>query len=227
MGNTKEIIYHGSNKIIEKPIFGAGSLHNDYGRGFYCTRSLELAKEWACQDGENGYANKYEIDLKGLKVIDLNAEPYNILNWLAVLTRNRTYWQNSSISAQAKKYLQDEFYVDLSGIDVAIGYRADDSYFSFAQDFVSGAISLQKLKRAMYLGELGQQIVLLSPKAFEEIKFLGSEEAPANLYYEKKMERDSKARHGYREGKMEVDVNELYMIDIMREGIKNGDPRLQ
>ena len=86
----KEIVYHGSDHIIEKPEYGLGVSTNDYGRGFYCTKSLELAKEWACGKGTNGYANKYELDLDGLKMINLNQEPYNILNWLAVLTKHRT-----------------------------------------------------------------------------------------------------------------------------------------
>ena len=42
------ILYHGSEYLIENPQFGKGSLHNDYGRGFYCTENIELAKEWAC-----------------------------------------------------------------------------------------------------------------------------------------------------------------------------------
>lgn len=28
-------IYHGSENIIKKPVYGAGKLYNDYGRGFY------------------------------------------------------------------------------------------------------------------------------------------------------------------------------------------------
>ena len=41
------ILYHGSTKVIEKPIMGLGNPKNDYGLGFYCTENLELAKEWA------------------------------------------------------------------------------------------------------------------------------------------------------------------------------------
>ena len=48
-------IYHGSVKIVEKPVFGAGKAYNDYGRGFYCTEHVELAKEWACSSGVDGY----------------------------------------------------------------------------------------------------------------------------------------------------------------------------
>ena len=39
----KKILYHGSEFLIEKPEFGKGARHNDYGRGFYCTENIELA----------------------------------------------------------------------------------------------------------------------------------------------------------------------------------------
>ena len=39
-------LYHGSSDIIEKPVYGYGKPYNDYGLGFYCTDSLEMAKEW-------------------------------------------------------------------------------------------------------------------------------------------------------------------------------------
>lgn len=65
-------IFHGSKKIIEKPQFGVGKIHNDYGRGFYCTESLEIAKEWACDYLEDGFANAYELDCEELKILNLN-----------------------------------------------------------------------------------------------------------------------------------------------------------
>ena len=40
-------LYHGSSFIIERPEFGKGNPFNDYGLGFYCTETLELAKEWS------------------------------------------------------------------------------------------------------------------------------------------------------------------------------------
>jgi len=223
------ILYHGSEYEIKVPEYDRGSVHNDYGRGFYCTESLELAKEWACGNQRSGHANQYEFRMDGLNTLYLNGPEYSILNWLAVLAKHRTYWQNNSISAEAKNYLQKYFNIDLTPYDLIIGYRADDSYFSFAQDFVSGAISLKKLKEAMYLGKLGEQIVLKSPEAFSRIRFLKSEAAEAEIYYEKKLQRDLNARREYRRAKSESgdSIQELYMLDIMREGIKHGDPRLQ
>ena len=185
-------LYRGSENIIEKPVYGKGARYNDYGKGFYCTENIELAKEWACAKQKNGYANIYDLDLSELNVLNLNSASYNILNWLAILADNRTYWQNGSIAEPAKNYIKENFLPDISTYDVIIGYRADDSYFSFAQDFVSGVISLQKLAQAMRLGKLGEQIVLKSQKAFAQIQFAGYENADAEEYYIKRMNENVK-----------------------------------
>lgn len=222
------ILYHGSEKIIEKPIFGKGNLRNDYGRGFYCTESEELAKEWACSNNKNGFANKYKISLEELNVLYLNSEKYNVLHWLAILTKNRTYWENSTVSEAAKKYLAQNFMIDTSGYDVIIGYRADDSYFSFARDFVSGAISYRQLSAAMRLGKLGEQVVLISEKAFQSIRYISNTPADALIYYARKKERDRQARKEYRQTKnIEQIENELFIIDIIREGMTQNDLRLR
>lgn len=223
----EKILYHGSEYVIEKPEFGKGAKTNDYGRGFYCTEEAELAKEWACAKGTNGYANKYKLDLSEMRVLNLNDRAYSVLNWLAILADNRTYWQRGSIAEEAKAYLKEHFLIDLTGYDIIIGYRADDSYFSFAQDFVMGAISLQKLSEAMQLGKLGEQIVLKSKKAFSKIQYLGSEGVEAEEYYNKKKLRDREARREYRRTKSSSMIQELYMIDIMREGMTHGDTRLR
>lgn len=222
------LIYHGSDHIIEIPEYYGSKRTNDYGYGFYTTENPELAKEWACADNHNGYANAYVFDLDGLRTLNLNSPDYNILNWLAILTEYRSYWQKGSIAEEAKDYLRQNFFIDPSGFDVIIGYRADDSYFTFAQDFIAGTISLSKLSEAMHLGKLGEQIVLKSEEAFAHIQFAGAEPAAASIYYEKKSMRDKEARRAYRNTKRSPDgINELFMIDIMREGIQNGDPRLR
>ncbi len=222
------IVYHGSEKRIETPKYNGSKRTNDYGYGFYTTENIELAKEWACANGYDGFANSYNLDLEGLSVLNLNAPEYNILNWLAILTRYRTYWQKNSIAEEAKNYLQENFFIDPEQYDVIIGYRADDSYFSFAQDFISGTISLSKLSEAMRLGKLGEQIVLKSKASFSHIRFISAEPAASDTYYEKKNARDAEARSAYRETRVASDsINNLFMLDIMREGIKNGDPRLR
>ena len=91
------IVYHGSPKIVETPTYGIGATDNDYGQGFYCTESIELAKEWACPTVTNGFSIKYELYLEGLKLLNLNAEGYTILNWIAILLKHRTFKLRSPI----------------------------------------------------------------------------------------------------------------------------------
>ena len=110
------------------------------------------------------------------------------------------------------------FLPDISEYDVIIGYRADDSYFAFAQDFVAGVISLQKLSEAMRLGKLGEQIVLKSQKALERIAFAGYETVAMEDYYKKKMERDREARRAYRRGKIQSPIKGTYRPAEFRSG---------
>ena len=224
----KTIIYHGSQNIIEKPIFGYGKSYNDYGLGFYCTESLDLAKEWAVNSEQSGYANIYEFDMEGLTVLYLNEKPYCILHWLALLLNNRKFETSIPLARSAKEYLLNVFLPDILKYDVIIGYRADDSYFSYAQDFISGAISYSQLNAAMHLGELGEQIVLKSEKAFDRLKFLGCEYADKEEWYVKKAARDAQAREKYLSSERSAfQKGELYVTRILEEEMKSDDTRLR
>ncbi len=221
------LIYHGSENVITKPVFGAGNPKNDYGRGFYCTDDIELSKEWACKRDSDGFCNCYELDIDGLKICNLN-DDYNLLNWLALLTKYRGYWQKSSIAEEAKNYLQENYLVDISEFDVIIGYRADDSYFSFVQDFIMGTISLQKLSMAMKLGNLNDQIVLKSQRAFEQLTFMSYEKAEAVKYYNDMTVRDKEARKAYKELRPSDNIlDEIYILDIMRGGASDDKLRIR
>lgn len=221
-------LYHGSSNIIEKPVFGYGKKYNDYGLGFYCTDSIEMAKEWGVSLNQGGYANCYELDCTGLTILDLNDSKYCILHWLAVLLKNREFDSTSALAAEAKEYLLKNFSVNYEEYDAIIGYRADDSYFSFAQDFVNGTISFRQLNNAMHLGKLGQQFVLKSKNAFASIKFKGYETAEYDIWYQKKMLRDKTARREY----FDVERNkrqrgDIYIMQIMDEEMKADDLRLR
>ena len=161
------LLYHGSDHIIEKPEFGAGKKHNDYGRGFYCTQNIELAKEWAVSEDADGYVNKYSIYTSKLEVLDINSDKYTMMHWLGILLKNRIFTLTTPLEREAKQYILDNFNISLDGIDIVKGYRADDSYFSYARDFISGVISYEQLSKAMRLGKLGEQYCLISKKAPE------------------------------------------------------------
>ena len=216
-------IYHGSVNVVEKPLFGEGKLFNDYGRGFYCTEHAELAKEWACSSDSDGYANHYRLDMTGLTILNLNSPEYNILNWLAILLENRKFNVADGMPQRAKSYILENFKVDYKKYDIIVGYRANDSYFSYAGDFVNGTLSLSDLSEAMRLGKLGEQVVLKSKKAFEALSFVEAIKASREEYFAKYKQRDEEARGKYRQiATKPLAENEIYIIDIIRNNWKNG-----
>ena len=226
--SDKLTIYHGSSKIIERPDFGTGNPHNDYGLGFYCTESMELAKEWASSTETDGFANQYQLNLTGLSTLSLTSGDYHILNWLSVLLENRRFRIDGAIAQQAKAYISENFSVDYKQYDIIRGYRADDSYFSFANAFLNNTFSVTQLEKAMVLGKLGEQIVLISQKAFASIEFVNAIPAPNEIYLPKKLARDTAARKDFQQEKARGSIlTEKYILDIMREGWKNDDERLQ
>ena len=70
-------LWHGSQKIVEVPQFGLGKVHNDYGQGFYCTKTLTLQR--------NGHAREMLMALQ----IDTNS-----------------IWQTSSCSTYYRRIIQ-------------------------------------------------------------------------------------------------------------------------
>lgn len=218
-------IYHGSRQIVEVPTFGLGRKNNDFGLGFYCTESNDLAKEWAVSSLSNGFSNRYTLDTEYLNILNLNSPDYTILNWIAVLVEHRLFSIKTPVARRAKQYLIERFGINVNAYDLIIGYRADDSYFDFAEAFLNNAITVEQLARAMRLGKLGEQIVLKSQFAFSKIKYEGFEAAQKEQFYVLRKARDDEANQTYLDI-LEEEGDGLYIQDILRGGISNDDPRI-
>lgn len=216
-------IYHGSEHIVETPAFGKGKKNNDFGLGLYCTESDDLAKEWAVSSLRNGFSNRYTLDTEYLNILNLNSSDYTILNWIAVLVEHRLFSIKTPVARRARRYLIDNFSVNVNAFDLIIGYRADDSYFDYAESFLNNGISVAQLARAMRLGKLGEQIVIKSKFAFSRLRYEGFDTAEKDTYYVLRKARDDEANQMYLE-MLEEDTDGLYILDIMRGGIKNDDP---
>ena len=218
-------VYHGSRQIVEVPTFGLGRKHNDFGLGFYCTRSAELAKQWAVSSLHDGFASRYTLDTEFLNILNLNSPSYTILNWMAVLVEHRLFSIKTPVARRARQYLIEHFSINVNSYDLIIGYRADDSYFDFAESFLNNAITVEQLAGAMRLGKLGEQIVLKSKFAFSKIKFDGFEPAAQDLFWIQRKSRDEEAGQAYLD-LLEEETDGLYIQDLIRGGISNDDPRI-
>lgn len=165
---SKIILYHGSPNKSFTPTFGKGDDKHDYGRGFYLTEDINLAKEWAvCRpDENNGFVHKYELDLDDLKILDFQSK--SILNWLAELMKHRD-------ASDSKRYrILSELFIEKYGLltdeyDVIKGWRADASYFFIAKEFVRDNVDLDILEELLCLGGLGIQYCIKSELAYSRL----------------------------------------------------------
>ena len=188
--------------------------------------SEDMAKEWACASGQDGFANRYELETEDLSFLYLTRGEYHILNWLAILLENRTFRLTSDLMRESKEYVLSHFLPPYREYDVIVGWRADDSYFAFASQFLNGGISIQQLGRAMELGRLGEQVVLRSEEAFRRLCFCGASEAAGKEWYPRANGRDRKAREDFRAMRSDRRKGN-YILDILREEWTNDDARLQ
>ena len=192
----ERILFHGSDHIIEKPKYNYGNKNNDYGLGFYCTTNLDLAKEWATRINNTGFVNKYSLRDDRFNILDLTSDEYDVLNWVALLMKNRSISKDLKYAYPREiEYLFDKYLIDVSLYDVVIGYRADDAYFRFPEAFIRGEITLETLREVYRLGELGKQYVLISERAFKNVKFVDyieADEENRKSYYRRKSNADKR-----------------------------------
>ena len=152
-----------------------------------------------------------------------------MLNWLALLLKNRRFEVREAAPLAIREYILSEFLPDLSGYDIIVGYRADDSYFSLASAFLKGSISLEELGEALRLGKLGEQYFLQSRRAFEALIFISFQRVDEGIYYSRRMKRDARAREAFRQmNAKDKDWTEgVFALDIVRGKWKNDDERLR
>ena len=165
----KIILYHGSPNKEVTPKYGLGEARHDYGKGFYLTEDIELAKEWSvCRpDESNGWVHKYELDTDGLKIFDFQKE--SILCWLAELMKHRAAADSKRYRMLAQKFIE-KYGVETAEYDVIKGWRANASYFYIAKSFVRDEIDVEILEELLSLGGLGIQYCIKSELAYTHLR---------------------------------------------------------
>ena len=189
------ILYHGTSEKTVVPTFGLGNDKHDYGRGFYLTEDIELAKEWAvCKpNNNNGWVHKYELDIESLQILDFQNK--NILAWLAELMKHRDAADSKRYHVLAAKFIE-KYGINTADYDVIRGWRANASFFYIAKEFVRDNVDLDILEELLSLGGLGIQYCIKTELAYSklheienEILFVSYDEFNKKYNY-----RDSNAR---------------------------------
>lgn len=196
----KIILYHGSPNKVVVPQYGLGEGKHDYGKGFYLTENVELAKEWAvCRPDEtNGWVHKFELDTKDLKILDF--QQHNVLSWLAELMKHRDASDTKRYKLLSEKFIE-KYGLDTGNYDVIKGWRANASYFYIAKEFVRDNIDIEILEELLSLGGLGIQYCVKSELAFSRLTEIedGLVYVDYTEFNDRYNERDVNARKNMRE----------------------------
>lgn len=203
------ILYHGSLNQKVSPQYGLGDEKHDYGKGFYLTENLELAKEWAvCRpDERNGWVHKFSLDITDLKVLDF--QKYNILSWLAELMKHREAADSKRYRVLSRKFIE-KYGIESESYDVIKGWRANASYFYIAREFVRDNIDVEILEELLSLGGLGIQYCIKSERAYKKLTEIKEAAICVDFqeFNEKYNARDVSAREKMRK-RVDSDANKV------------------
>lgn len=148
-----QVIYHGSNCIVDKPQILKGIYTKDFGEGFYCTILKEQAEKWA-KKYDTKIINEYEYnENKNLKI-----KEFTIMTeeWLDFIVNSR-------------KGITHEY-------DIVIGAMADDQVYNYITDYTNGIITREAFWELAKFKHPTHQIAFCTEEALKTIRFIKSEE---------------------------------------------------
>lgn len=212
MSSEKLILFHGTSDKAVVPEYGKGQDRHDYGRGFYLTESVDLAKEWAvCRPNEeNGWVHEYELDVSGLRILDF--QQVGVLPWLAELMKHRDAADSKRYRMLAEKFV-GKYGVSAEEYDIIKGWRANASHFYIAKEFVRDNVDMDILEELLSLGGLGIQYCIKSERAYSSLRENVGGLVPVQYeeFNEKYNQRDISARKRMRE-LIDSDANKVTKV---------------
>ena len=149
MADVMQILYHGSNTVVDNPIIQISGYYKDFGYGFYCTRLEKQAIRWSLTKRGEHIVNAYD------------------------------YAPDSSLKVLLFEKMTDEwldFVVDCRrGVshdyDIVEGPMADDQIWDYVEDFMAGAISREAFWELVKFKYPTHQIVFCTGKALDTLTF--------------------------------------------------------
>lgn len=149
----KNILYHGSNVVVQMPKILINGHYKDFGYGFYCTEFEKQAIRWALTRKGNSILNKYSYakntDLKILSFSDMTEE------WLKFVV-------------DCRRGIEHNY-------DIVEGPMADDQIWDYVEEYTSGNISKDAFWELVKFKYPTQQIVFCTENALKTLHFESSE----------------------------------------------------
>ncbi len=149
----KNILYHGSNVVVQMPKILINGHYKDFGYGFYCTEFEKQAIRWALTRKGNSILNKYSYakntDLKILSFSDMTEE------WLKFVV-------------DCRRGIEHNY-------DIVEGPMADDQIWDYVEEYTSGNISKDAFWELVKFKYPTHQIVCCTENALKTLHFESSE----------------------------------------------------
>ena len=147
----KNILYHGSNVIVQKPQNLINGHYKDFGYGLYCTNIEKQAKRWALTKRGASILNKYfYFENKNLKILTF---PKMTDEWLEFVVDCR----------RGKEH----------NYDIVEGPMADDQIWDYVEDYISNNISKAAFWELVKFKYPTHQIVFCTEDALKTLQFKG------------------------------------------------------
>jgi len=154
------ILYHGSNRVIDKIDLSKGRKYKDFGQGFYITHLREQAVAWSKQVadrfGGKPVVTEYEFDLDASIADGLNVKVFEspTREWAEFVITNR-------------KKDGEEFHHDY---DIVIGPVADDNIARIFGLYDMNIIDLDAVVAGLTYKELNSQYFFGTERSLKYIR---------------------------------------------------------
>ena len=152
MQHEGDILFHGSNIVVDKPVVQITGFYKDFGYGFYCTRLEKQAVRWALTKRGEHLVNRYA---------------YSPNPALKVLSYERMTDEWLDFVVACRRGIPHEY-------DIVEGPMADDQIWDYVEDFIEGNITREAFWELAKFKYPTHQIVFCSGKALDTLTFIGS-----------------------------------------------------
>lgn len=147
------ILYHGSNVIVQNPKILIDGFYKDFGYGFYCTNIKKQVRRWAITKRGKSVINKYNyVKNENLKIYSFTEMSEE---WLQFVVNCR----------QGKEH----------NYDIVEGPMADDQIWDYVEDYVSNNISKTAFWELVKFKYPTHQIVFCTENALKTLYYKGSD----------------------------------------------------
>ncbi len=148
----EELIYHGSNTVVDNPRIIINGYYKDFGYGFYCTKLEKQAKRWA-------------LTKRGASVVS-----------------SYLYIQNHALNICTFEKMTEEwlqFVVNCRrGIehlyDIVEGPMADDQIWDYVEDYINGNISREAFWELVKFKYPAHQIAFCTEASLKTLRYEGT-----------------------------------------------------